>query len=442
MSSFRAGAGAGTTTTIRGSRLPEACGFPTGYATSETTIAATNSGVLLFSPANSENTIGRSSDGGRRWSLAGPTQLQYTNLWNTVDPQVVVDRRTGRAFWIHATHTDELNWPLPDQSPAAWLAPLIVANAHGFQVYSSGNGGRTWRTADDQDADTADWEKLFVGPPRPAASGAPQPHGYPDVVYLCTNGPQEVIGPGRVCYRSLDGGLTFSSLGFADPTSVSPAICPPLAANTGVVSSDGTIYIPQSCAAGTYLAISTDEGASFKWLPVPGAPATNGLGATVQLAIDHANNLYLLWVGSGHLELVISRDGGGDWSEPLTVAPEALHSITLPALAANRRGQVGVVFYASTNASASTLTGYISQTTDALARRPLFDLGALNDPAHPIFRNYGQSDSPRADFIGATYDANGNLWAGLVKQLGAPDAANQIVTTGYVARLMFPGRRR
>lgn len=420
--------------------LPISCGTETGYATSETTLALTNGGAILFSPAGTENSLARSADGGRTWGLVQPVQMQYTNLWNTVDPQVVVDRRTGRVFWVHATYTLDLRWPLPDQSPAAWLVPTAVANAHGFQVYSSADSGLTWRTADYRYENTADWEKLFVGPPPPVSTGAPQPSGYPDLVYVCANAPLEVSGPGRACYKSLDGGATFTSTGLEFPSAVAPLGCPALAANTGVVAPSGTVYIPQSCSSGTYLAISDDEGASYRWLPVPGAPAANGLGAVVQLAIDQAGHLYLLWLAGGRLELAISRDGGQHWNAPLVVSPPDLHSITLPALAAGPPGHVGVVFYAGAGTSTSALSGYISETTGALAPRPLLYVGAVNDPAQPIFDNYGDAYSPRADFVGAGYDPRGNFWGGLVKQLGPPDSANRIATTGYLARLSGPRR--
>jgi hypothetical protein len=421
--------------TVRSRTLPLACGIRTGYPTSETTLAVTNTGAILFSPANSENTMARSTDGGARWQLVGPSQMQYTNLWNTVDPQVVFDRRTGRAFWIHTTNSVDVRWPLPDQSPASWLVPTIVAYAHGFQVYRSADSGRTWLTADYRTENTADWEKLFVGPPRPRRTGAPQPSGYPDVVYMCANAPEEVTGPGRACYRSLDGGQTFASLGYLTPSATGPPYCPPLAANTGAVGPDGTVYIPQSCAGGTYLAVSHDEGASFSWEQVTGAPNDTGLGAVAQLAIDRAGNLYVLWVGSDQLELASSRDGGQHWSAPLAVSPPGLHNFALPALAADARGHVGVAFYASPSASSKELNGYLVETTAALSPQPLFYAGAVNDPAHPIFNDYGQGTSPRADFIGAAYDRRGQLWGGLVEQLGPRDSSDRVTTTGYVARL-------
>lgn len=430
-------AGPGTTHPAHVRRLPLACGVRTGYATSETTLAVTRSGAILFSPARSENTLARSTDGGRRWSLVGPSVLQHTNLWNTDDPQVVIDPRTGRLFWVHTTHAVGIDQPLPGQSPADWLVPLAVADARGFQVFSSVNRGRSWHTANYSQANTADWEKLFVGPPRPAASGVPQPHGYPDVVYMCANAPQEVIGPGRACYRSLDGGASFTNLGFEVPSASSPVFCPPLAANTGVVSRTGIVYIPQSCLSGSYLAISSNEGKSFSWVRVPGAPATNGLGANVQLAIDSAGNLYLLWLGSSGLQLVISRDGGENWSHPLSVSPPQQKNIALPALAAGRRGHIGIVYYANTGAAGGALNGYVSETMNALARRPLFYLGTVNNPRHPIFHNYGQSHSPRADFIGAAYGSRGGVWGGMVDQLRPPDSAGRVATSGYVGRLVF-----
>jgi hypothetical protein len=365
--------------------------------------------------------------------------MQYTSLWNTVDPHVIVDRRTGRVFWAHTTYTEDFRAPVPvDGTPLGWLAPTAIANAHGFQVFASPDDGRTWTTADYRQELTADWEKIFVGPPPPRSTGADQPAGYPNVVYLCANAPVEVSGPGRACYRSLDGGSTFSLRGYVYPSPSAPAAaCPALAANTGVVGRDGTTYQPQSCSDGTYVAVSRDEGGSYTWLPVTGAPASNGLGAVVQLAIDSADNLYVLWKANDRLSLAISRDGGHSWGSPLAVAAPGLHNLTLPALAAGPRGHVGVVYYATANPSSPALSAYISETRDGLARRPLLYGAAINDPARPIFTDHGNAVTPRADFVGAAYDRSGVLWAGVVKQLGPPDANSRVPTTGYVGRLVF-----
>jgi hypothetical protein len=398
----------------------------------------TNTGTLFYSPAHTENTLARSSDNGASWNLTYPPKMQYTSLWNTVDPVVTVDRRTGRLFWVRATGDLRTAPVVVDESPFGTQAPTAIAYAHGFQVYSTPDDGHTWTTADYQHEFTGDWEKIFVGPPAPASTGAPQPTGYPDVVYMCGNAPFEVSGPGRACYRSLDGGTTFSVVSYVFPSSSSPAAaCPALAGNAGVVGADGTVYEPQSCSDATYLAISHDEGATYSWLPVKGAPAANGLSGTVQVAIDDADNLYALWQATGKLELAISRDHGQTWSAPLEVGAPGLHKLALPALAARGRGEVGITYYGSTSATAQLLTAYITQTRDALNPEPLFYSAPINDPSHPLFNDYGFNASPRADYVGATFDRSGTFWAGVVRQLGAPDSNGAIATEGYVGRLAF-----
>ncbi len=84
------------------------------------------------------------------------------------------------------------------------------------------------------------------------------------------------------------------------------------------------------------------------------------------------------------------------------------------------------------------LTAYITETADATAAEPLFYSGALNNPAHPIFHDYGLSDSPRADFVGGAFNRAGTtFWAGVVKQFGPPDHSGHIRTTGWVGRLVL-----
>src|SRR4051794_15429869 len=188
-----------------GARSPIACAVQTGYATSESTIAATTGGTLIYSPAETENSMARSTDKGATWNITYPADAQPTSFWNTVDPFLIADRRTGRIFWSHATGPVRNEDDLPDNA-GFWLAA-----AYGFEVYTSADAGRTWMTSDNETAPTGDWEQVFTGPPPP---GGAQPIGYPDVVYLCANAPFEVTGPGRGCYRSLDGGATFQSVGF------------------------------------------------------------------------------------------------------------------------------------------------------------------------------------------------------------------------------------
>jgi hypothetical protein len=416
-----------------GSRLPVACAEPTGYATSESTLAVSGSGALVYSPAETENSMARSIDGGASWQITYPAVEQPTTLWNTVDPDLIADRRTGRLFWAHATGPTRSEGSLGG-------AGLLIAAAYGFQVYTSGDNAQTWSTADYSTAPTGDWEKVFVGPPPPASTGAAQPVGYPDVVYLCANSPLEVSGPGRLCYKSLDGGATFTVAGYTSPTASNPAdICPPLNFNTGVVDSGGTTYQPVDCQSSAYIVVSHDEGATYTWIPMPAAPTgTPVSGTNLKLAVDDADNLYAIWTANGLLYLAVSRDGAHSWSAPMMVAAPGVGSVALPAIAAAAPGHVAVTYYASKDPSAQLLSAYITQTSDATDPQPLFYSGALNDPAHPIFHDYGLSDSPRADFVGGAFDSAGTrFWAGVVKQLGPPDSSGYIQTTGYVGMLRF-----
>jgi len=281
---------------------------------------------------------------------------------------------------------------------------------------------------------------VFVGPPPPASTGAPQPSGYPDIVYLCANSPFEVTGPGRLCYRSLDGGATFSPVGYTSPTPANPTdICPPLNFNTGVVDSRGVIYQPVDCEHASYVVVSRDEGASETWLPEPDAPpGTATSGTNMELAVDDADNLYAEWSANGLVYLAISRDHANSWSSPMIVAAPGVQNVQRPAIAAGAAGHVALVYYASTDPAAEFTTAYITQTADALDIDPLFYSGALNPPASPIFHDGGLTGgSPRTDFIGGAFDSRGRtFWAGVVKQLG-PAVGGHVPTVGLAGRLRF-----
>lgn len=420
-----------------GHTLPTVCAAPTGYPTSETTLAVTNAGSLIFSPAQTENSMARSTDGGATWKLTKPAVEQPTGFWNTVDPDVVVDRRTGRVFWSHATGPVRDLTGLPHVNPFPQGAGFYLAAAEGFQVYSSSDDGLTWTTADYSTAPSGDWEKLAAGPP---PAGNARPAGYPDVVYLCANSPLEVTGPGRLCYKSLDGASTFSIAGYASPGPNNPAdICPPLNFDRPVVDSTGAMYQPVTCQRADYVVVSKDEGSSYSWILVSGAP-TGGVssGPLLQLAVDDADNLYGLEQTGGLIYLVVSHDHGQSWSTPMMVAAPGVSNVSLPSLSAGAPGHVAITYYASTDPNARLLTAYITQTADGLDARPLFYSGPLNDPSHPIFRDYGLSDAPRADFIGGAYNRAGRTyWAGVVKQLGPPDESENIPTVGYAGTLRF-----
>ncbi|MDQ6748377.1 MAG: hypothetical protein M3010_09790, partial [Candidatus Dormibacteraeota bacterium] len=216
--------------------------------------------------------------------------------------------------------------------------------------------------------------------------------------------------------------------------------CPPLGGNTGVVDSRGTTFQPESCQDSAYLAMSNDEGLNYTFLPVPTAPPNPSLtSGNIQLVMDGSDNLYVGFISADRLMLTVSRDHGQSWSAPANVTAPGVHDLVLPAIAAGPRGAVGFTYYGRPG---DTTTGaedaYVTETTDALDNQPLWFSGVINDPAHPIYYAGGLTTYPRADYVDGTYDAAGNFWAGITRQLGPPDSNNNIATTGYVGRLVTP----
>ncbi len=417
---------------VAASHLPRACTTTTGYATSETTVAVTPRGTVVMSPAQTENSSARSTDGGRTWTLTQPATQQYTSLWNTVDPIVTADRRTGRLYLVHATGPTRTTPLLVDESPLPYPAnglSTALAPAYGFQVYSSGDEGRSWTTADYETAPIGDWEKVFVGPSR---------SGGGSTVYVCGNSPFEIVGPGRLCYRSHDSGATFSPAGFVFPSAAQPEACAALAANNGTVGPDGTVYQPVSCTDRSYVAVSTDEGATYVWHAVPGTTGTGtGLnGQSFQVAADARGTVYAGWMDGDALRLSRSRDRGASWTSLGNVAVPGAHGVALGQLAAGAAGQVGFAYYAATRAGQDELTAYVTQTANGNGSRPVYVSAALTDPAHPAFQDLGLGGpSPRADYIGAAFDSAGRLWAAMVRQTSAPRSDGTIGTLGIVGHL-------
>lgn len=409
--------------------LPVPCVTATGYATSETTLAVTPRGIVVMSPAQSENTSARSTDGGRTWTLTAPAVEQYTSLWNTVDPNLTADPATGRLYLVHATGPTRTAPLIVDESPLPGAVPTTLAAAAGFQVYSSGDEGRSWTTTNMQTAPMGDWEKVFVGRSR---------SGTGSTVYVCGNSPFEVSGPGRICYRSHDQGKTFTPAGYVFPSPTEPRSCPALAADNGSVGPDGTVYQPVTCSDGSYVAVSTDEGSSYTWHAVPGTQGS-GFGITgqgFQAAADAGGTVWASWMSGDRLELSRSRDHGVHWTLLGDVAAPGTHQVQLAHLATGPAGDVGLVYYAAGAAGQKLVTAWITQTTDGQSAQPVFVSGALTDPRHPGFTNYGLTGpSPRADYVGGAFDNHGRLWAAVVRQTSAPRSDGTIGTVGLVGHL-------
>jgi hypothetical protein len=368
-------------------RVPIPCVSRTEFRTGEISIVVTKNGTAVFQPAvetaaGSPVGVLRSVDQGANWEFSVPSPPRTIS----VDQRMSLDQQTGRIFWI------QLGLPA---DTGITLSPRLDI---------SDDGGKTWFTGgvtlgfDDP--------SIFTGPP-PKSLG-PLTQGYPNVVYACM-GHQPLK-----CERSLDGGLTWGvEVDIPFPPELEPLQIPPVGCGEfgtkGVVGQDGTVYVPFTPCNRPYVAISHDEGETWRLVRVADTE-TIGFGA-LPVDMDKQGNLYAAWVkASDRLPyMAVSRDDGLHWSEPLMIGAPGVNEAAIPALVAGERGQVAVTYYGSDNAplpfppacetpslncpgyDKETWNTYITETWNGLDRTPLFWSASLNDPAQPTW--YGVTPS-------------------------------------------------
>src|SRR3954471_9500148 len=416
------------------SPLPVPCTTQTGFYTGETGISVTPAGTVWFSAADWEWALARTKDLGAHWERFGvPGPQAYPGCGpdvsatscdtseqgkdNTVDDAYLhADRDTGRIFWT---------------------------KTYGYAACSSLNYGDedgTWGASPHAGCPGGDYERLPAGPP---PAGGAKPTGYKNVVYLCTNGPAPtfVVGPARVCYKSLDGGATFSDAGVPPVPNPQAPGCLHFQ-ETQVVGRDGAVYLPLNCGSlGIMVAISHDEAQTWTYTTVPLGDAGNGAGTIggVSMAVDDAGTLYVVWPGSDkHTRLAVSRDQGKTWKGPLVVRPPG---VTLaapnPQVAARAPGHIAIGAYGSTT-NAKKLNGYLTESFDADTADPLFYTATVNDPADPLYFPTDGGNLPRNDYLGVTIGPDETPWVALVKLLSSkPDAQGFVQSTGVASRLTF-----
>jgi hypothetical protein len=272
----------------------------------------------------------------------------------SADPYLYVDPRTGRVF-----HND-------------MLSPCYLTS-------TSDDGGQTW-AHHVHSCDQADHQTLVAGPAVSSTSS-----DYAGVVYQCTiNGGILVpTSTASSCDKSLDGGATYTPTGsfafLADPAKTGPY--GPLGACDGAhghafVAPDGTLLLPRGWCGQPWLAISKDEGASWRRVQV----AANGMAITQYGLPDHEaavvadghGHVYYLWLGRDRMPwLAVSRDGGGHWDAPISIAPAGLREAYAPALSFGPGGSLAVAYYGSTDSpgppfnEAVDPVGYLTGTDPA-----------------------------------------------------------------------------
>ena len=414
-----------------------ACASDTGYYTGETGIAVTKNGHVWFSAADWEWAMVRSTDNGRTWQRAaaeGPQAMP--GCFVATSPATCQDTEGAK----NGTVADAYLWVDPATGKLFW------SKTYGLAVCSSlsmtADDGRTWRATPEFACPGADYEKIAGGPP---PAGGEKPVGYPSVLYGCTNGPAPVfvVGPTRACYRSLDGGTTWRFVGAPLPSPLAPGCLH--FQETQVVGPDGTLYLPISCgnsnaSALVRVGMSHDEGLTWSYVAVPTGEVGNGAGLIggVSLAVDRARNLYVVWRGADQKPyLSVSRDQGRTWHGPMAVAPRGVTSGgPTPQVVAQASGHIAIGYYGWTK-DAQHLNGYLTESFDATAKRPVLQTALLNDPRRPLyFPVQSGATLPRNDYLGVTFSPDGTPWVGLVRLLSSkPDSEGYIPSTGFAAHL-------
>src|SRR5947209_9796014 len=327
---------------------PVPCGPETGSGGAETRIAVTADGTVVYEPATTTpglagtgfvpgapgprlstslepGGLAVTSDQGAHWGFVKPGGA----TWVPQDDQLYVDRTTGRIFYYALSPN-----PVPQSGDVPTEDQLPAGHAH---LMVSGDDGRTWSYS----ALTP-----FVESENPRFAAAPAPRGgarpvaYPNVAYWCGNGmlfywAAPLIPGYRACYRSLDGGHTWSqsSILFSQPVpthsecGTDPEVFNAGDGNYPEPAPDGSLYVTVVCGSNTFLAKSTDEGGTWPILrDGKGNPLT--IPPTDELRVDDKGNLYSVHQDGSHLLLRISRDGGLDWSAPLDVTAPGGTSIS------------------------------------------------------------------------------------------------------------------
>ena len=252
---------------------------------------------------------------------------------------------------------------------------------------------------------------VLEGPP---PRGGSLPVRHPHVVYYCAN--SNDAGGIVYCYRSLDGGNTFSFAGNPDPELPSGCV-ETHPARAGVVGPDGVLYFPtQLCDASATpnsvlgIAISRDEGATWDHRTIATTQIQNIYIQST--AVDADGNLYIAWIGPGNLPyLTISRDRGSTWSTPFPLAAPGVQQVLTVAVAARAPGQIALAYQGITDGT--NFNGYITAIMNAFAKRPLYWSTTVNDPTEPLVNGLNaQTFGDRILYLTDVIGSDGSVWAG------------------------------
>ncbi|HEX4446160.1 MAG TPA: sialidase family protein [Polyangiaceae bacterium] len=393
---------------------PVPCITTTGYASVDPTLVVTEGGKVLFAPANVPG-FTSSTDQGQTWAkpasppMAPGGMLYHPWLWH--------DQVAHRLFYNVFS-----------------ISQSTCADGSGATLWTSDDEGASWIHAP-VGCGSQDWGKVITGPAATAASKAALAQSkYPDMVYYCATGPQAIIGPDHICYRSTDGGKTFVETA-THPVSGSDGYPP-----AGAVGPDGTVYVPKGSAMGLDIATSKDEGDTWTDDIVTGSTfvgTSSRNWLSLNVTADSAGNIYAAWSDDKDLlpYLAVTKDQGATWSVPVSVAAPGVLTSAYPSITVGTPGYVAIAYYGSTTARGSTdgyfssdglaYGAYLTVTKNLFDAVPVFWSAQLNDPAIPAFTGLSFDVSEYAGY--PVFSPDGTIWTSFLGD-----------KKGFAARLVFP----
>lgn len=421
---------------------PEPCMVSTGFGGSETQVSVLADGTVVYEPAvltpgvagtgygdglpgpqlSTQFSLGGlavSHSAGGSWSLSEPGGA----TWVPQDDAIYTDRTTGRLFFYALSPN-----PVPDTGTVPLQDQLPIGEAH---LLTSADDGHSW-TEDTLVGYSESENPRFTSAPPPA--GAQRPSNYPNVVYWCGN---NVVKAGlpvpsyRACYRSLDGGTTWQWASILDSWPVPQhSACGSNGEtlqdgdpNYPEGAPDGSLFVEINCGSTTFLARSTDEGATWPLVTVKGAPVQ--LPADGELRVGTNGELFLTYQASSGGALVVetSTTGGQSWNRALQLTPPGVGaSIIQWSMAQRGTGQLALSYLVERGTS-SNYDGWVSWTSNINATAPVVWAATINPAAAPM--RTSAPPAARDDFIGVDIGPDGTPWVSYAGSCPGPVPGEQ-----------------
>lgn len=407
---------------------PIACAVQVGPTTETATIGVTSNGTVFYAPLighpvskaidlSEPSMVARSRDDGATWTARDPAS---TPPDSSAVPWMHVDPGTSRV-WYATVGFD------PERCGKATIA----------HISWSDDGGQTWQSPRGRDCRQLQGGMSVVEGPAPV--GSARPVGYPHVVYHCGNIQDGVSPLSTHCWKSLDGGETWSYV--EGPNGATK--CDNERPRGRAISPDGTFYMSIQCDAGIKFAISRDEGTHWQIQPAFKTARINRLDVS-SLAVDEAGNIYITWVGGGpggsrapgRPYLIISRDGGTRWSDPLMVAAPGVNEVTEVGIAARKPGQVAISYLGSPDGG-THWNGYITESAHVLGTHPTFWSASVNNPRQPLMTGATGTSGEHGNrmwLITDTFGPDGAPWAAFHCAYTASCDSSRVGVVGRLVR--------